>query len=441
MKVSHIKISNILGIDDLEFEPGQVNVISGKNGSGKTSVLEAIKSIIEGGHDATLLRKGQDSGEIVLVLDNGTSIRKRVTGSKSPLEVTINGERDRRPTDVIKAITDTLAANPVEFLRAPKKDRVKVLMEAMPIELDLGRLSEISGIAVSNDSGVHALQLIQAVYKEVYDDRTGTNRVIKEKDSTINQLSLAMPSAPSGVSSDESEGEIEQRLAALADSKNAELNRIETKLKSIRETTNETVSKIREEAQAQIDLIKEAAQAKIEAARADLAASEEKASIVRERAIEKHAADSAPLKSTIESIRADRENAAKRQQAAETIKQMRAHLEELKKSAEQQTKALQDIEDYKSELISSLPIPGLVVIDGDIFRDGVQFDRLNTAQQVEIALEIAKLRSGELGLVCVDGAELLDSAAFDAFTARAQQLNLQLFVTRVTDAPLNLEIN
>ncbi|MNT74306.1 hypothetical protein D3C72_2131160 [compost metagenome] len=72
------------------------------------------------------------------------------------------------------------------------------------------------------------------------------------------------------------------------------------------------------------------------------------------------------------------------------------------------------------------------VKDGEIYRDGVVFDRLNTAQQVWVAIEIAKLRAGNLGVSCVDGIELLDPAAFEEFKKQSLASNLQLFVSRVS---------
>ena len=71
MHIQHIKISNILGIRELEFKAGQFVEVTGRNGQGKTSLLEAIKAATQGGHDATLLRKGAEKGEVVLVLDSG----------------------------------------------------------------------------------------------------------------------------------------------------------------------------------------------------------------------------------------------------------------------------------------------------------------------------------------------------------------------------------
>mgnify|MGYP001493802624 CR=1 FL=1 len=75
----------------------------------------------------------------------------------------------------------------------------------------------------------------------------------------------------------------------------------------------------------------------------------------------------------------------------------------------------------------------LEVRDGEIFRNDVPFDRLNTAQQVEVAVEVAKLRAADLGVICVDRIECLDSASLEAFRKSALESGLQLFVTRVAD--------
>lgn len=431
MKIAQIKISSILGINELEFTPEGFNEISGPNGTGKTSVLEAIKSVITGGHDATLLRTGADKGEIVLVLDDGTQIRKRVTEKASPVEVVQDGERAKRPTDVIKALTDMLSVNPVDFLRAPKKDRVRVLLETMPLEVDTEKLAKLSGIPVQAEPGAHALGVIDLIRKQVFDDRTGTNRAVKEKDNTINQLRLAMPDVPGGA--DGSEDELRAQVEAATAAKDAELDRVRTKLDGIKAANQAKIDEIRVDTQTKIDAIKAEALAAVEAIQATQADIESKAGIQREKTIQKHTDTVTPLNQTIEAIKANRGAHAKREQAQETIKQMETELDDLQQDAVAQTKALDNIDKYKLELLSALPIPGVEVIDGDIFRDGVQFDRLNTAQQVGIAVEIAKLRAGELGVVCVDGLELLDTGAFEEFRDRCLESGLQLFVTRVSD--------
>lgn len=431
MQIAHLKISNILGISELEFDAGQFNEISGRNGQGKTSVLEAIKSVVQGGHDATLLRNGADKGEVVLVLDDNTEIRKRITPKSSPVDVVKDGAKVSRPADAIKALIDSLSVNPVEFLTARKQDRVKVLLEAMPIQVDAEKLTAISGVPVKATEGVHGLHVIELVRKQVYDDRTGTNRAVKEKDATINQLRLAMPDAPAGV--DGSEDELRAQVAEADAALEAEKERIRTKLDGIKSDNQTKIDAIRAKAQADIDAIKAAAVAEVEAIQAAEREIESKAGLQREKTIQKHTDAVAPLNQAIASIVANRGAHAKREQALETIKQMEKELEDLTLDAAAQTKALADIDAYKSELLASLPIPGVEVIDGEVFRGGVPFDRLNTAQQVDVAVEIAKLRAGDLGVCCVDGLELLDSAAFEAFRKRAIESGLQLFVSRVSD--------
>lgn len=430
MKIAHVRISNILGIAELEFTPEGFNEITGPNGTGKTSVLEAIQSVLKTGHDATLLRKGAEKGEAVLVLDDGTELSKTVTADKSTSKVKVDGKATSRPAEALKALTDLYSANPIEFLRARKQDRVKVLLETMPLEADTEKLAEITGIPVTAQPGTHALAVIDTVYKEVYDDRTGTNRAVKEKNNTINQLKLAMPEAPGGVEG--SEDELLAQVRAADEAKTIELDRISNKLNGVKADNQAKLEAIRAETQRKIDQAKAEGQAAADAITAEERRIEGLAGQQREKTIQKHADTVGPLNTALNSIKENRGAHAKREQAMQTIQQMEKELVDLQADAARQTKALADLEQYKNDLLASLPIPGVEVKDGEIYRDGVVFDRLNTAQQVWVAVEIAKLRAGNLGVCCVDGIELLDPAAYEAFREQSLESNLQLFVSRVS---------
>lgn len=436
MQISHIKISNILGIEELEFSPNGFTKIAGRNGTGKTSVLEAIKAAIKGGHDATLLRNGADRGEVVLVLDDGTEVRKRVTASGSTTDVKKAGKPVPKPQAAIQALADMLSVNPVEFLVAPQKDRVRVLLESMPLEVDTARLSKIVGLEVSPRPGMHALHVIDQVRQQVFDARTGTNRAVKEKGGTINQLRQALPPEGSGPAGDEAS--LEGKLVEIDATRNAEGKRISDKLDALRrardkanQNRRDTIDTLR----AQIATIQEEIAGEDEA----FNAWEGKANKQQQREAEKHLAASAPVKAALQLIRDDREAYARRQQTLETIGNLEVELEALELEASTQTGALEAIDAYKIELLNSLPIPGLEVKDGELFCGGVPFDRLNTAKQVDIAVEIAKVRAGELGVVCVDRIEALDSDTFDAFRQRAADADIQLFVTRVDDNDFSIE--
>jgi AAA15 family ATPase/GTPase len=47
MKIERVEISGFKGISSLKFEPGQLNLITGRNNSGKTSLLEAIELALD----------------------------------------------------------------------------------------------------------------------------------------------------------------------------------------------------------------------------------------------------------------------------------------------------------------------------------------------------------------------------------------------------------
>lgn len=437
MKISHIKINQILGIADLEFEAGNFNTIEGQNGVGKTSVLEAIKSAFTTGHDATLLRTGEEKGEIVFVLDDGVSITKKVGLNSSTTEVRDkDGKKVGRPAEAISKLIDLISINPVAFLMAQKKDRVKVLLETMPITVDMDELTKISGITATHQEGIHGLAVIEALKKQVYDDRTGTNRAVTEKDATINQLRIAMPPEVEGVTMNE-----EELLKSIEDArtkKDEELARINKKLEFLKDEAAEKTNTIRVELQKKIDELKDEAVKKVDVINEELASNRAKADIVSTKANDKFIAIATPANEQIAIIRNDREAAIRRKQTLETIEKLATELEELKVDSAKQTKAINDLDAYKIGLLAKLPVKGLEVVDGDIYREGVQFDRLNTAQQVQIAVDIAKLRAGDLGVVCVDGLEFLDSATFDQFKIGAMESKLQLFVTRVGDGEFSI---
>lgn len=437
MKIQHLRISNILGISELELSPQGFTQISGPNGTGKTSVLEAIKAVLSSGHDATLLRKGADKGEVVLVLDDGTELSKTVTPANSTTAVRRDGKKIARPAEAIKALTDVLSVNPVDFLLAPKKERVRVLLESMPLEADTAHLAEIAGIEVKAAPGLHALHVINQVHQQVYDERTGTNRAVREKQATINQLEAAVPPAPAGVDGDEQD--LELKLAEADGVRTGTLGRIAAKLDGLQRKAQEDIDAIRAETQRRIDEIRAEGQARADAVKADLAEQERKAAGAREKALAAHSQTVQPIQAQLASIRNDREAAGRRKQTLETIANLRTELGTLQADAQKQTEALAAIEQYKSDLLAALPIPGLEVRDGEILRNGIPFDRLNTAQQVEIAVEVAKLRAADLGVVCVDGLELLDSNTLAAFRESALASGLQLFITRVSDSEFSIQ--
>jgi energy-coupling factor transporter ATP-binding protein EcfA2 len=447
MKVAKVRISNILGIDTLEILPGQFTVITGQNSSGKTSVLSAIRSVFDGGNDATLLRKGAEHGEVVIVLDDGTEIREDIDAedkAKYSIREPVYGSKMSEPRKVIARLFDPNQLNPVAFLAAKGKDRLNMLLEAIPMKVSPEEIKDAVGDVVTTPAPAgHALQAIDGIRKWIFDTRTGCNRALKEKGATAEELQQTVPTAAemahnweeaaaraesddkatrdarakelAGVVADagkktaEAEKDASDILASLTSQESEEINEIRVKF-----------ANKRNEIQKARDLAKDGIRAQREA---------------KNIAIEKTYAEQLEKLSAEAATAREKATALTRNKAQlDLLGKMKLDVLRLDDEAAKLTGAIERLDALKVKLCSKLPVKGLEVREGEIYLDGVAFERVNTANQIHFAIELAKLRAGKLKLVVVDGLERMDSSFFAEFEQAAKATDLQWIVTRVTDA-------
>ena len=77
MKISKIKIRNLFGISEQELNGNSVE-LTGKNGAGKSSVIDAIKYALTNKSDRKyIIRNGETEGEIIVETDSGLSIDRK----------------------------------------------------------------------------------------------------------------------------------------------------------------------------------------------------------------------------------------------------------------------------------------------------------------------------------------------------------------------------
>ena len=65
---------------------------------------------------------------------------------------------------------------------------------------------------------------------------------------------------------------------------------------------------------------------------------------------------------------------------------------------------------------------------------GVEWKSLSDSQRMRIAIQLARHRAGDIPLICVDGAEALDSKNFEGFKRMIEKAGLQAITARVTDS-------
>ncbi|HPA53432.1 MAG TPA: AAA family ATPase [Thermoanaerobaculia bacterium] len=417
MKVQKIRIENILGLETLEFEPGRVTIVSGRNGVGKSSVLESLKYALTGGSDATIKRKGADKGEVVIVLDEATVTRD--TEKAAVVSVTGVGPI-RRPAEFLKSRIDSLSFNPVQFLLAPKDKRTEWFLEMVPVEVGDDEL-RAAGVETLPPPARNGLDRIAAATKLVYDARTGVNRALKEKRAAVAQLAEGLSEVA------------DVDLAALRAEKDRLSTALAADLSGVKDRAAGLLAKLREDAQARIDEIKATLATEERLVQEELVRETDRLRGIAQPEIEQAAAALAVAESQAKA-------AAQMEKTRELIARMTTEAAALEEESARRSATLDNLDALKRRALDRLPIQGVEIADGEILVNGIPFDRVNTAARVQFVLNVAMLRKGTLPLVLLDGLECLDPETFEAFVNAASHLDAQFICTRVTEGPLEVRV-
>lgn len=140
LNVAGIKITNMLGIQELELQPdGNVIQVSGGNGKGKTSILESIKAALGVSTYSNLVRNGESVGEVVIDLNDLVISKKFKAGGTDAL--TIKGRiantdamsNISSPAKVLKGLISPNSVDPLQLLMAKPRDLLDVVLNSMPM--------------------------------------------------------------------------------------------------------------------------------------------------------------------------------------------------------------------------------------------------------------------------------------------------------------------
>lgn len=463
MKVTRIDIENILGHEKLSIEPGVVTVLEGKNATGKTSVLEAIRAALRGGEDPTLLRTGAEKGSVKLVLEDGTEVLRRWSRKdgeiRSALDVRLQvGGRVSTPRKVVDSLVDELGIDPLTILTCPPAKRAEYLAEVMPLTVSREELQTALGRPVEVMKG-SALDQIGRLRDLVFDERTGVNRSLKDKRTTAAQLRATVPAVEEAA---ENLSDLLAEKEALASAKELKTRNLErardARIEEHKRSRDRSIEELRETHEAKLKEIEADAERRIEAIRREARAAEKTELEAHEGHVNGTRADAdseighltdlakdqlseieAEFGPRLEAVTAAVGQAEERSrvaaQNAETRRladRLAGEADGLEEESKQLTVTIDRLDGLKASLLERLPIKGLEIRGGQVFVDGIAFERVNRARQIQIALKVAKLRAGKLGLIVIDNAEALDPETFQAFEAAAAATGLQFVVGRVT---------
>lgn len=464
---SKILIKNIYGIKEQRLSGKSVE-ITGANGVGKTSIIDAIRYALTNKSDRDyIVRNGETEGEILIETDTGLSINRRARTMQNDYKsVKQNGNIVPSPEAFLQSIITPLQLQPMEFMRMGKKEQNATILDMIDFPWNMETIREWFGeipADVNYDQNILAvLNDIQAENGTYFQSRQDVNRDIRAKKSVMEDIKAALP-----VDYDGSKWE------------NVNVGELYTQIEKIRKS-NEQIEKAKR--------LKKDYGNKLRAIEADrdIALS----ALNNEMAARSNSIDTqlATLKEQIKSlekekeglssVRADREkviqseyreNVAKHEatvmsyseyadmemrpvdgllKKAEETERMKSYInewrrmlslegeiEQLTAKSKSYTEKIEKARNLPGEILekASIPIEGLSVKDGIPLINGLPVSNLSEGEKLDLCIDVAIQNPAGLQIILIDGVEKLSTEMRERLYVKCREKGLQCIATRTTD--------
>lgn len=474
--ITSISISNCYGIDQLDAKLGSVVVIEGKNGAGKTSILSAILKMVEGGHDPGIIRRycekcnqtapegsrcecgGEivtaDKAKVEINLDNGCRFLYTCTGKTYKLEGwNETGAAVKAPKAALEEMISLDRVSPGEILRidASTKPGLRELRERLqhliPLSFSASDLpaGTTDGERDSIEIAVRAMQTVASEAKAKSLDLAGfdractilretrqrINREKSEKDKTVVALQGKVDGAPDDVG---------LQLDAARELLGEEKTRWKVEVEQLE--SEERAAKVaeRRKLEAVIAEIRAKAEADIAAATAASKAKEEgiteQARGIIEEARPAHEQKMAGLTADVARLETLQKSFVEAEQTRRTRDEFAAEARKLGHQSIRYDRAIEILEALRVAKLQDLPIQGLEVGADFVRVNGVDWEKLNTAQRMWLCIRIcAHLSKGAQKILFLDHGEAFDQETYSEVKEACAAKGFQLILARVSDVP------
>ncbi len=408
MRIVALSASNFKRLRAVEIRPhGPVTEIRGRNGAGKSSVLDAIWSAL-GGADAAPgrpIREGADSATITLDLGDLVVTRRFLPSGNSPLTVAQqNGARFPSPQAVLDKLIGRISFDPLEFTRMRPKDQLDTLRQFVAIDVDLNGIADKRAM--------------------LYAERTDVNReaqALRGKAAGI-EVSADLP-AP-----------VDTGLLMAEVSRASESNQEIERERARRASVEQQIERQR------MDAIKLRARRKalLQEARklwGDIRDLEgDRTALLGQMSAlppMPDPIDTAAL--AVEIGEAQRINAA----IAERDRRagIEAEADRLEARSKVLTEAIDRCDQQKAEAIgrAEFPVEGLGFGDGEVLYRGLPFDQASQAEKIRVSVGIAMAANPGIKVLCCRDGSLLDDDSLRILSEVVADGGYQLWLEKVAD--------
>lgn len=394
MRIVKLEASNVLRLRAISITPeGDLIVIGGKNGQGKTSTLNAIEIALGGKRSipSKPVREGEDSA--YTVCDLGDLIVKRVFKADGSSTLTVesqDGARYRSPQAMLDKLVGDLTFDPLEFVRKDGKEQLEMLRALAGVDLaEFDRQRE-----------------------ELYSERKSVNKEARDLEAKLRTME-SFPDAPAEELS-------VAELVAEYETAQQEKRELDARREKIK-TVTAAIEKLKvaiETKRAELGSMED----KLELAQSGLEASKQQLAETPEPAVEEIQERLRGAEETNQQVRAnqDREN-------AET------ELESKRAKAKELTAAIELVDRDKVEAIqaANLPVKELSFNESGVLFNGMPFDQAGGAEQLRVSMAMGIALNPKLRVLLIRDGSLLDEDSLRAIAQMAAENDMQVWLERV----------
>jgi energy-coupling factor transporter ATP-binding protein EcfA2 len=467
MRITKINVKNLFGIKEMELD-GKNVLLQGKKGTGKTSLLDAVRYGLKNESNRDyIVKQGADEGEILIETDADLSLQRRKRESKADYKsVKQNGKAVDKPETFLKGIFTELQLNPVEFLFKSKREQNDAIFDLISFDWDIEWIREKFGDVPQVNYEQNILKVLNDIQAEngpYFKARQDVNRDIRNKKAFLDDLAKDVPDGYNHLKWKEYDiGQDYDRLNKATednskiDKAKAFKQNFENQKKALESEKDKNISVIEQERESNINKMN----LEIEELKKKIALLEN--SIESEKKLSSQKANEVITKYETEvnkmnqlSLRADERIEKNGYQDLEEIKkeieQVKAmkevvptfdralKLEEevnvLTKESEEFTRKIELARDLPSQILEDcdLPIKGLSIKDGIALINGLPVSNLSDGEKLDLCVEIASIGIDTLKVILIDGCEKLDKESQNHLFNSCRRKGLQIIATQTTN--------